>query len=74
MGYNSTQVIFKLLLQKLAFTICDSCLANLLMHAQTFMIHVNKILGYQFRAPTRLRLQAIEIHLKDKYRVGTPIR
>ena len=37
-------------------------------------IRLNTILGFQYRASTRLRLQTFKIRLENESRVGTPLR
>ena len=38
-----------------------------------FVLRLNTILGFQYRASTQPRLQTFKICLKNEYRVGTPI-
>ena len=39
-----------------------------------FVLRLNTILGFQYRALTRLRLQTFKTRLENESRVGTPIR
>ena len=38
-----------------------------------FVLRLNTILGFQYRASTQLRLQTFKIRLENETRVGTPI-
>ena len=38
------------------------------------MLRLNMILGFQYRASTRPRLQTFKIRFENEYQVGTPIR
>ena len=39
-----------------------------------FVLRLNTILGFQYRASTRLRLQVFKTQFENESRVGTPIR
>ena len=72
-GYNLTRVIFELELSNSAFTICASTLADIFEQFRTglvFVLRLNTILGFRYRAWIRPRTQTYKIRLENESRVG----
>ena len=69
-GYNSTREIFNSELTNLSFTIIFERVRTGLV----FMLHLNKILGFQHWARTRPTTQTFKIPLENESWVGTLLR
>ena len=68
-GYNSTRVIFESERIRVWTMIFEQVQTVLV-----FVLRLNMIFGFQYRASTRLRLQTFKIRLENESQVGTPLR